>query len=32
VIGECIDDVVDDFLDQRFIVAFAHDADYRLGA
>src|SRR5208282_695953 len=30
--GERVDDAVDDFFDHRPVVAFAHDADDRLGA
>src|SRR5260370_12723385 len=31
-VGERIDDAVDDLLDQHLVLAFAHDADHRLGA
>src|SRR5258707_12570221 len=31
-VGERIDDTVDDLLDQHLVLAFAHDADHRLGA
>ena len=31
-VGQRVDDSVDDFLDQSLVVAFSHDADYRLGS
>src|ERR1700730_7751105 len=31
-VAQGIDDAVDDFLDQHAVLAFAHDADHRLGA
>src|SRR5262250_3222410 len=30
--GQCLDDAVDDLLDEHFVVALAHDADHRLGS